>query len=140
VESHFIAAPSQQVHSTSLVSLQFPVPLGVSQLDLLSVSMGLNNYGAHMEENQVGVVSPMRFNGDPLVEITHSVGLSGESLAEGRAAIIEECQELCWYRLRFNTPSSYQPSPDGLSTIALDLGHTALSKGTLSVNGHLLGR
>jgi hypothetical protein len=123
------------------VSLQFSVPVGVSQLDLLSVSMGLNNYGAHMEENQVGIVSPLRFNGEPLTDITHSVGLAGErspsSLSRG---VVEECQELCWYQLKFDTPASYQPSPDGLSTIALDLGNSALSKGILYVNGHMLGR
>ena len=121
------------------VSLHFTVPVGASKLDLLSVSVGLNNYGTHMEENQVGIISTVKFNGNPLTDFTHSIGLSGESLTTSDG-VIRPCENLCWYHLSFPTPLSYAPSPSGLSTIALDLGLSKLSKGMIYVNGHMIGR
>jgi hypothetical protein len=121
------------------VSLHFSVPVGASQLDLLSVSMGLNNYGSHMEENQVGIISTVKFNGNPLTDFTHAVGLTGESLPASDG-VVHPCENLCWYHLNFPTPLSYDPSPSGLSTIALDLGLSDLFKGILYVNGHMIGR
>jgi hypothetical protein len=145
-ETSTIEDRTRGLHATSSlektpVSLQFPVPLGTSQLDLLSVSMGLNNYGSHMEENQVGIVSSVKFNGVALTDFTHSIGLTGESLlASDVPHEILPCDSLCWFHLNFPTPLSYDPSPTGLSTIALDLGLSNLFKGVLYVNGHMIGR
>lgn len=131
--------PTSSLLKAAPILLTFDVPVGTSRLDLLSVSMGLNNYGAHMEENTVGVISSVKFNGLELTDWTHSIGLSGETLPLSNG-VLAECTELCWYHLKFPTPTSYQPSSDGLSTIALDLGLSDLSKGMLFVNGHMIGR
>lgn len=130
---------SSNLLSSVPIKLNFDVPVGSSRLDLLSVSMGLNNYGAHMEENNVGIISSVKFNGVELVDWTHSIGLYGESLPLSNG-IVADCTDLCWYHMKFPTPASYQPSSDGLSTIALDLGHSELSKGVIYVNGHMIGR
>lgn len=123
------------------ITFDIEVPIGKSQLDILSVSMGLNNYGAFLEENEVGVVSNITFNNKILTDFTHSIGLTGEvSLKNKKNKLKESCTNLCWYNLEFSTPESYIPNPDGLSTIALDIGESKLSKGIIYVNGQMIGR
>jgi hypothetical protein len=123
------------------VSLNITVPAGGgARLDVLSVSMGLKNYGPFLEAIQVGVVSNFTLNGQPLKGVTHSVGLRGEALhfADQSPLGTEEgisCTDLCWYSAHFATP----PSVQAASHLALELSST-MGKGSVWVNGHHLGR
>ena len=126
------------------VSLNITLPASVyPRLDILSVSMGLKNYGPYLELIEVGITSNLTVDGLTLSHITHTVGLKGESLALAGKAIVssvepkkdEECVSLCWYSSTFKTPASVTPT----SHLALDLA-SSMGKGSVYVNGHMLGR
>eukprot|EP01034_Spumella_vulgaris_P022402 gene22402-28524_t len=123
------------------VSLNVTVPAGsAGRLDILSVSMGLKNYGPFLEAIQVGVVSNVTLGGATLKGFTHSVGLQGEasSFADQLPSLVVEktsCVDLCWYSSEFATP----PSVHASSHLALELS-AAMGKGSVWVNGHHLGR
>jgi hypothetical protein len=143
--SSTIQNPAEHLSLSSLltshpISLTIEVPAGDSTLDILSVSMGLNNYGDHMEENQVGAVSNITLDGKSLFGFTHSIGLTGEADKSALTPIssTETCTQLCWFNMKFNTPNVDVTT--GLSTIALDIGESHLTKGAFWVNGNMIGR
>ena len=67
--------------------------------------MGLNNYGAFLEENKVGAISNITFNNQVLTQFTHSIGLTGEISLKSKTnqftstSVSETCTNLCWYNL-----------------------------------------
>lgn len=106
--------------------------------------MGLNNYGAFLEQNQVGAISNITFNDKVLTQFTHSIGLTGKISLQTKknqfTSASESCSSLCWHHLEFLTPLSYIPDSEGLSTLALDIGTSNLNKGIIYVNGEMIGR
>lgn len=123
------------------VKVAINVPAGASAaLDILSVSMGLQNYGPYLETMQVGIVSDLSFDGKQLHNITHSVGLVGEAqrafdgISVPMLATAADSSHLTWHTLSFATPSSVTAR----SHLALDL--SMMGKGAVWVNGNMLGR
>ena len=106
-------------------------------LSVLSVSMGLQNYGPFLEKITVGIISNVTANDYALINYQHTVGLQGESsfdLLLSNVQTDENCIGLCWYRLTFPTPETISRS----TAIALDL--SSMGKGFFSLNGEMLGR
>lgn len=124
---------------------------GDNVVSLLSANMGLQNYGDFLEKMQTGIVSDLMYNGVAVHNVTHTVGLVGESLelfSESNAKVFKPLDKdskdvnkpLRWYSARFNTPpSAGEEDTNGLLSLALDLGGS-MGKGAVWVNGHMLGR
>ncbi|GMH08039.1 hypothetical protein Nepgr_009879 [Nepenthes gracilis] len=128
-----------------------PVQLveGYNDVALLSITVGLQNYGAFFEKDGAGIRGQIKLtglnNGDiDLSEFmwTYQVGLKGESqtifsVAENERASWTDLKldaissSLAWYKNSFN-------EPDGMDPIALDL--SSMGKGQAWVNGHHIGR
>jgi len=153
------------------IEVTLSLPAGNSTLDLLSVSMGLNNYGPYLDKDQVGIISHLSLDGVPIAHhddvlqpVLHSTGLLGEYLnlsdpfstpasasvtysdreEKGGVEYEQDCTQLCWYQQTFNTPQSVvedsSSSSASIGSLAIDLGESELVKGSLWVNGHMLGR
>jgi hypothetical protein len=108
-------------------------------LSILSVSMGLQNYGPYLEKISVGIISNVTANDLVLVDYAHSAGLQyenslGYSSSQLRTSLQATCDGLCWYQLMFLTPTSLSDC----KAVALDL--SSMGKGVLYVNGQMLGR
>ena len=120
------------------ISLNVTLPAGSdTKLDILSVSMGIKNYGPYLEMVSLGIVSNVFINEKELIGFKHSVGLRGDPLnLDGSVSdFISDksmCTTLCWYSSEFSTPSS------SFRHLALDL--SSVSKGAVWVNGFMLGR
>jgi len=131
---------------------------GECQLDLLSMNMGVQNYGPFLEAIQTGIVSDIKwkvgvFSG-VLSPVTHTVGLVGElnnlssaSTANGKrkAALGQVNEPLQWYTLTFPTPAddsadSSVPLPLALDLVGTSVDGHAMTKGAVWVNGYMLGR
>ncbi|XP_031502782.1 beta-galactosidase 8 isoform X1 [Nymphaea colorata] len=132
------------------VTLETSVVLkpGNNVIDLLSVTVGLQNYGAFFDKKGAGVTGPVTFMGiqNHTIDLskkqwTYQVGLKGEELGlngnsdmsdtQWSSSDIPINQPLIWYKANFDTP-------DGDDPIALDLG--GLGKGEAWVNGQSIGR
>lgn len=149
-------AVAASYYTPAKVSLSFTVPSTAAtedhHLDILSVSMGLKNYGPFLETIQVGIVSPnvtvTAVQGDDATatkafvptSYLHTVGLQHE--AAGNARVCDSgnaaANGLCWFTTTFETPASLASAKAPVS-LALDMGAT-MGKGLVYVNGHLLGR
>lgn len=119
------------------------------QLDLLSMNMGVQNYGPFLEGVQTGIISELRWRdgarASVLSPVTHTVGLMGEQdgLAPTPAALDSVNEPLRWYTLAFSTPAadeSSMPMPLALDLAGTVAGSHAMTKGAVWVNGHMLGR
>jgi hypothetical protein len=141
---------------TNPISLTITLPSSrkdVVNIDLLSVSMGIQNYGPFLENYAVGIMSniTMHLSSESdgtattpssvvLGPVLHSVGLRGEQqkglefVAEGQDASARSCGQLCWYRSAFHTPVDLRTHKQ----LALDM--SSMGKGSVWVNGHMLGR
>lgn len=128
-----------------------PVELvqGYNDITLLSLTVGLQNYGAFLEKDGAGFRGQIKLtgckNGDlNLTESmwTYQVGLKGEFLkiyASDKNESIEWTElphdvtptRFSWYKTHFDTPSGVDP-------VALDL--SSMGKGQVWVNGHHIGR
>lgn len=110
---------------------------------ILSVSMGLKNYGPYLERSQVGIISNITLDGVVLTGITHSIGLVGEVNNLPQSSPDRDpntaCVGLCWYRSTFLTPASLSLHADSPQPLALILSN-AMGKGAVWVNGQMLGR
>lgn len=134
------------------INLEFELPAGGPNVDIdvLSVSMGLQNYGPYLETINVGIVSNITFSAGSRRKLTlgpfvHSIGLRGE--AEGYSKSVKKAasfkplssgsstQALSWLHGSFETPVSVTES----TPLALELS-SAMGKGAIWVNGHMLGR
>lgn len=129
------------------VSLQIALHPGDSTIDILSVTTGLKNYGPYLERVQAGITSNVSLNGISLSPYTHNTGLTGEKLklydmndAEAMEyfvpwTTVTPSKPLTWYRAHFFTPASYGAAP-----LAIDISSSSLVKGSIWINGFMLGR
>ncbi|XP_021746137.1 beta-galactosidase 8-like [Chenopodium quinoa] len=130
------------------ISVDIPATLntGKNAIDLLSLTVGLANYGAFFDLAGAGVTGPALLrssNGGLTVDLssqpwTYQVGLKGEDLdlASGGScnwdsSAFPKNQPLTWYKTSFN-------APDGNDPLALDF--TGMGKGEAWVNGQSIGR
>ena len=136
------------------VALTLPASCTVAalcQLDLLSVNMGIQNYGPNLEAVTTGITSPIRLKvrgnvRSVLSPLTHTVGLKGEldklsqtiDTTKNLAIEVSANLPLQWYTLTFPTPEGESAT----SPLALELtpAEGAMGKGAVWVNGRMLGR
>ena len=118
---------------TSLVTFKDVVlAAGDNEVTILSVGMGVKNYGAHLERSRAGIVGDVLINGFVVEGWTHSVGLEGADGGERVDATADE-SIFSWYEVKFTTPAL-----DAAAGLAVDM--TSMGKGMVSVNGVMLGR
>ncbi|KAA8550416.1 hypothetical protein F0562_002100 [Nyssa sinensis] len=131
------------------VSIEVPITLmpGKNTVDLLSLTVGLQNYGAFFDKRGAGITGPVKLQGlknGSAVDIssaqwTYQIGLKGEELglSSGSSSgwesesTLPRKQPLIWYQTNFDAPA-------GNSPIALDF--TGMEKGEAWVNGQSIGR
>ncbi|CAI9760639.1 unnamed protein product [Fraxinus pennsylvanica] len=119
---------------------------GINQISLLSVTVGLQNYGDHYDNTQNGIIGPVKIIAPNSQEkdLTNNrwafkVGLTGferELFSENGKKRkwhpnIPLNRKFVWYKTTFRTPRGEEP-------VVLDLW--GLGKGTAWVNGHDIGR
>lgn len=131
------------------VSIDIPVTLvpGKNTIDLLSLTVGLQNYGAFFEKSGAGITGPVKLQGlknGTIVDLssqrwTYQIGLKGEDigLSSGSSSLwvsgsaLPKKQPLMWYKTNFDAPTGNNP-------IAIDF--TGMGKGEAWVNGQSIGR
>ncbi|KAJ4846033.1 Beta-galactosidase 9 [Turnera subulata] len=147
----FVPFGSQGSAIGTWVKVVQPIQLqkGYNDLVLVSQTVGLQNYGAHLERDGAGFRGQMKLtgfkNGDlNLLDIlwTYQVGLKGEFLKiyapedTNKAEWVDLSLDaipstFTWYKTYFDVPAGDDP-------VALDLG--SMGKGQAWVNGHHIGR
>ncbi|KAK7262331.1 hypothetical protein RJT34_29899 [Clitoria ternatea] len=131
------------------LNVDLPVTLvaGKNIIDLLSLTVGLQNFGAFFDTWGAGITGPVILrglkNGSTLnlssQKWTYQVGLKGEDLdlPSGNSGqwnsqpTLPKNQPLTWYKINFVVPSGNHP-------IAIDL--MGMGKGEAWVNGQSIGR
>ncbi|KAE8656708.1 Beta-galactosidase 1 [Hibiscus syriacus] len=129
------------------VDIPITVVAGKNTIDLLSLTVGLQNYGAFFDLSGAGVTGPVKLNGlnnGSSIDLssqqwTYQVGLKGEDsgLPSGSSSEwisqsgLPKNQPLIWYKTNFDAPTGKAP-------IALDF--TGMGKGEAWVNGQSIGR
>ncbi|XP_042955373.1 beta-galactosidase 8-like isoform X3 [Carya illinoinensis] len=131
------------------VSEDIPIALvtGKNKIDLLSLTVGLQNSGAFFDKTGAGITGPVKLKGiknGTTVDLssqewTYQVGLKGEELGlpSGSSSqwdsksTLPKNQPLIWYKTKFDAPAGSDP-------VALDF--TGLGKGEAWVNGQSIGR
>ncbi|WJX74230.1 Beta-galactosidase 8 [Trifolium repens] len=131
------------------LNVDIPIALvsGKNKIDLLSLTVGLQNYGAFFDTVGAGITGPVILkglkNGNTLdlssQKWTYQVGLKGEelSLSSGSSgqwnspSSFPKNQPLTWYKSNFDAPSGSNP-------VAIDF--TGMGKGEAWVNGQSIGR
>ncbi|CAA6662429.1 unnamed protein product [Spirodela intermedia] len=121
---------------------------GRNTIDLLSATVGLQNYGAFFDEWGAGVTGPVKLKGsNGTADLSsrswiYQIGLKGEELGLYKGfnkspllwsshSPLAINKPLIWYKTTFDCP-------DGNAPIALDL--TGMGKGEAWVNGQSIGR
>ncbi|KAK6163307.1 hypothetical protein DH2020_000171 [Rehmannia glutinosa] len=120
---------------------------GNNTIDLLSLTMGLQNYGAFFDLAGAGITGPVQFKGlnnGSTVDLsseqwTYQVGLKGERvrLPQGISKLwvsqpaLPINTPLTWYKTTFS-------APPGNSPVAIDF--TGMGKGQAWINGQSIGR
>ncbi|XP_075485409.1 beta-galactosidase 8-like isoform X2 [Primulina tabacum] len=131
------------------VSRDVPISLipGENKIDLLSLTVGLQNYGAYFDTVGTGVTSPVQLkglqNGSTFdlssQQWTYQIGLKGEELglSSGSSSLwvsqsdLPKNQPLIWYKTTFDAPTGSNP---------VALNFTGLGKGEAWINGQSIGR
>ncbi|XP_062013758.1 beta-galactosidase 8 [Rosa rugosa] len=130
------------------VSVDIPVEFasGKNKIDLLSLTVGLQNYGAFFDLVGAGITGPVQLKGSAsgtTIDLssqqwTYQIGLKGEDedLPSGSSQWISQPtlpknQPLTWYKTQFDAPGGSNP-------VALDF--TGMGKGEAWVNGQSIGR
>ncbi|OMP05297.1 hypothetical protein CCACVL1_01966 [Corchorus capsularis] len=144
-----LAGSGNGKNSDSRVTLKIPITVatGTNTIDLLSVTVGLQNYGSFFDLKGAGVTGPVKLNGlksgstiDLSSQVwTYQVGLQGEDLdlPSGTSSqwvsqpTLPKNQPLIWYKTNFDAPA-------GSESVALDF--TGMGKGMAWVNGQSIGR
>ncbi|KAJ3701565.1 hypothetical protein LUZ61_005270 [Rhynchospora tenuis] len=122
---------------------------GDNEVALLSVTVGLQNYGAFLEKDGAGFRGQIKLTGLKYGDLnisefswTYQVGLEGEY---SQVYTHEGEKNANWNDIDLNTIASpfmwYKTSfdaPEGTDPVALDLG--SMGKGQAWVNGHGIGR
>jgi len=133
------------VRSGNPAHVTLQLPQGAVDLDILSLTDGLQNYGAHYERITRGIAGgSVKLDGSDITRPsggwTHQVGLKGESLQLWKDPDTHTWNKnvqaglnapLTWWYATFATPEGNEP-------LALDM--TGLGKGYAYVNGHGIGR
>ncbi|XP_059669779.1 beta-galactosidase 7-like [Cornus florida] len=120
---------------------------GNNSISLLSVTVGLKNYGAYFDKTEVGVVGPVKLiSSNVTMDLSnnswaHKVGLHGEvnefyqveksNHLTWNAENLPTNRMFTWYKTTFQSPLGEEP-------VVLDL--MGLGKGTAWVNGNNIGR
>ncbi|XP_072961559.1 beta-galactosidase 6 [Typha angustifolia] len=132
----------------SKVSLEKPIMLvvGKNTIDLLSATVGLQNYGAFYDLWGAGVTGPVKLKGQngtldlSSMQWTYQIGLNGEDLSLYDNSVdssgwtsgsLPTNQPLIWYKTTFD-------APEGSDPVAIDF--TGMEKGEAWVNGQSIGR
>ncbi|XP_027909643.1 beta-galactosidase 8-like [Vigna unguiculata] len=131
------------------VKVDIPVTLvaGKNTIDLLSLTVGLQNYGAFFDLRGAGITGPVILkslnNGSSLDLSSHNwtyqIGLKGEDLGPSSGSFgqwnsqstLPINQPLIWYKKNFTAPSGSDP-------VAINM--TGMGKGEAWVNGKSIGR
>ncbi|XP_020592351.1 beta-galactosidase 6 [Phalaenopsis equestris] len=141
------------IHSGSAqgTKISFDNPIvfspGSNKIDLLSATVGLQNYGAFFDLTGAGITGPVQLRGQKGTldlsseEWTYQVGLKGESSGLYSSSLnssdwvslpnIPKNQPLIWYKASF-------AAPDGNDPIIIDF--TGMGKGEVWINGQSIGR
>ncbi|MFC6644185.1 beta-galactosidase [Granulicella cerasi] len=110
------------------------MPPGHHRIDLLSVAIGLIKgdwqIGYPMNMERKGIWQGVQLDGKPLHGWTMTPGLRGPQAETAHAA-----DGLTWYTTSFSLPLASQSHED-----VYRLDATGLTKGSLELNGHALGR
>ncbi|KAJ8768713.1 hypothetical protein K2173_023617 [Erythroxylum novogranatense] len=135
--------------SNPKVAVEIPITLiaGNNSIDLLSLTVGLQNYGAFFDLTGAGITGPVKLKGlgnGSTIDLssqqwTYQIGLKGEEsgLPDGNSSqwvsqsILPKKQPLTWYKTSFDIPAGDDP-------IAIDF--TGMGKGEAWVNGQSIGR
>ncbi|CAN0905068.1 Beta-galactosidase 8 [Linum grandiflorum] len=119
---------------------------GKNTIDLLSLTVGLQNYGAFFDLKGAGVTGPvvLKLKNGSTIDVsaqtwTYQIGLKGEDLGlpSGTSSqwvsqsSLPKMKPLLWYKTSFD-------APDGDGPLAIDF--TGMSKGEAWVNGQSIGR
>ncbi|XP_031256445.1 beta-galactosidase 8 isoform X2 [Pistacia vera] len=144
-----LAGSGRGSSSNAKVSGEFPVTLvpGKNTIDLLSFTVGLQNYGAFYDKTGAGITGPVQLKGLKngttsdlsSQQWTYQTGLQGEALdlPSGSSpqwvskSTFPKNQPLIWYKTTFNAPAGNDP-------LAIDF--TGMGKGEAWVNGQSIGR
>ncbi|KAL0418191.1 UNVERIFIED_CONTAM: Beta-galactosidase 8 [Sesamum radiatum] len=144
-----LAGSAKGRNSEPKVSMDVPISLihGRNKIDLLSLTVGLQNYGAYFDKKGAGVTGPVQLKGlrnGSTVDLssqqwTYQIGLRGEELAlsSGTSSLwvsqptFPKDQPLVWYKTTFDAPTGSGP-------VALDF--TGMGKGQAWINGQSIGR
>ncbi|KAJ8751435.1 hypothetical protein K2173_016643 [Erythroxylum novogranatense] len=130
------------------VAVEIPVTLiaGNNRIDLLSLTVGLQNYGAFFDLTGAGITGPVKLQGrnGNTIDLsfrrwTYQIGLKGEEsgLPNGKSSqwvsqpTLPKKQPMIWYKTSFDIPAGDNP-------IAIDF--TGMGKGEAWVNGQSIGR
>ncbi|KAL5056056.1 hypothetical protein RYX36_036738, partial [Vicia faba] len=121
------------------VKVDIPITLvaGKNTIDLLSLTVGLQNYGAFYDRVGAGITGPVILKGlknGSTVDLssklwTYQVGLQGGQW--NSQSTLPTNQPLTWYKTEFVAPSGSNP-------VAIDF--TGMGKGEAWVNGQSIGR
>ncbi|XP_051120653.1 beta-galactosidase 8-like isoform X2 [Andrographis paniculata] len=144
-----LAAAGKGSHSNPNVSMDVPFSVlpGKNKIDLLSLTVGLQNYGAYYDLQGAGVTGPVLLKGlenRSTIDLssqqwTYQIGLRGEELRlfDGGSSLwashptLPKNRPLVWYKTTFDAPS-------GTSPVAIDF--TGMGKGQAWINGESIGR
>ncbi|CAI9105115.1 OLC1v1003970C1 [Oldenlandia corymbosa var. corymbosa] len=126
------------------VTLDIPIPLnkGQNTIDLLSLTVGLQNYGAFFDTVGAGITGPVQFKGSghgSILDLSsqqwkYQIGLKGTGQGDGgwtSGSKVPKNQPLIWYKANFDAPAGSDP---------VALKTTGLGKGEAWVNGQSIGR
>lgn len=129
------------------VDIPITVVPGKNTIDLLSLTVGLQNYGAFFDLSGAGITGPVKLNGlsnGSSIDLssqqwTYQVGLKGEDsgLPSGSSSewvsqpALPKNQPLIWYKTNFDAPTGNDP-------VALDF--MGMGKGEAWINGQSIGR
>ncbi|KAI3450543.1 hypothetical protein Pfo_007208 [Paulownia fortunei] len=144
-----LAGSGKGSSKSSKFSVDIPVNLepGNNTIDLLSMTVGLQNYGAFFDLAGAGISGPVQFKGltnGSTIDLsseqwTYQIGLKGEQLglSKGISTLwvsqpaLPKNTPLTWYKTTFS-------APPGTSPVAIDF--TGMGKGQAWVNGQSIGR
>ncbi|XP_057839165.2 beta-galactosidase 8 isoform X2 [Cryptomeria japonica] len=138
-------------YNNTSFTMHIPITLkaGTNEIDLLSVTVGWQNYGPFFDTWEAGINGPVMLLGlkNGTKDLTfqkwnYQIGLNGEhqrlysktganAVQWNSGTYPPNTTALIWYRTEFNAPK-------GNNAVALDL--TTMSKGQAWVNGHHIGR
>ncbi|KAK6138071.1 hypothetical protein DH2020_028186 [Rehmannia glutinosa] len=144
-----LAGSGKGRNSNPNVSIEVPISLtpGKNKIDLLSLTVGLQNYGAYYDKRGAGITGPVQLKGSQngsIIDLsfeqwTYQIGLRGEELglSGGISSLwvsqptLPKNQPLIWYKKSFDAPT-------GSSPVALDF--KGMGKGQAWINGQSIGR